>query len=64
MDDTERKTTNGVHEEEEGEEAGARAEQRHVSVMVAVTQKLTGWRDVRGRRRWWWWRWEGGIYQD
>lgn len=23
-------------------------EQRHVSVMVAVTQKLTGWRDVKG----------------
>lgn len=34
------------------------AAQRHVSVMVAVTQKLTGWRDVRGRRRRW------GIYQD
>ena len=28
-------------------------EQRHVSVMVAVTQKLTGWRDVKGE-----------IYQD
>lgn len=30
-----------------------RTEQRHVSVMVAVTQKLTGWRDVKGE-----------IYQD
>lgn len=32
---------------------GGHTEQRHVSVMVAVTQKLTGWRDVKGE-----------IYQD
>lgn len=32
---------------------GGCTEQRHVSVMVAVTQKLTGWRDVKGE-----------IYQD
>lgn len=45
-----------MHERAVGEGRGlteACTEQRHVSVMVAVTQKLTGWRDVRGE-----------IYQD
>lgn len=47
----ERKTTTAVSEG--GGDSRRRTEQRHVSVMVAVTQKLTGWRDVKGE-----------IYQD
>lgn len=46
----ERKTTTAVSE---GGGDSRRPEQRLVSVMVAVTQKLTGWRDVKGE-----------IYQD
>lgn len=45
------KKTTALHKR--GMCGGGCTEQRHVSVMVAVTQKLTGWRDVKGE-----------IYQD